>query len=355
MQTQTFLDLSNPFLQGKKAIKARTEKYKGLSVIEAFEREYGLDLSRVGKSANDVPEEVSLGSKILLQIGSVTKNGTDLVSKNHKEYFVTRNNLWSYPQLRMTGPGSTVTAKVVDKIGEKVFVDILGPMRDEFLEEVSAEPWRQNGVDGGVPVQVKNLRLTRGGFIGDAVIPNVSSWLGEDYTVEAFVPGSQIVLNTTRDFDSFVGSTVDTFVMSYNPNATSTGIPLVCSAKAYLKHLGNINLINIYEQSIAEDKEPWNEFNESPLIGKVTGILHSARKCGVFIELPELNITGMAPCAPDRLSYFHPGDLLHVRLKEFEILSDRDPNTGKTIQRDPYIIEDGCVKSVNIRPVFSFE
>ena len=52
---------------------------------------------------------------------------------------------------------------------------------------------------------VKDLQWTKGGFTGKAVLPNVSDFVGEDYTVDVFIPGSQIVLNITDNFEQFIG------------------------------------------------------------------------------------------------------------------------------------------------------
>jgi hypothetical protein len=48
------------------------------------------------------------------------------------------------------------------------------------------------------------LKLSNGGFIGKALVPAVSDFIGEPYYVDAFIPGSQIVLNIESDFSRWM-------------------------------------------------------------------------------------------------------------------------------------------------------
>ena len=37
-----------------------------------------------------------------------------------------------------------------------------------------------------------------------------------------------------------------------------------------------------------------------PLEGKVTGVINSANKCGVFVEIPSMDMTGLVPIEADK-------------------------------------------------------
>ncbi|MDQ9825793.1 hypothetical protein RFZ44_21045, partial [Acinetobacter sp. 163] len=82
-------------------------------------------------------------------------------------------------------------AKVVDITPAGVVIDIIGQMVDDFIAPRANAPWKHNQLDDYEPVTVRNLKLVRGGYLGKAVIPNVSKFVGHEMTVNAFIPGSQ--------------------------------------------------------------------------------------------------------------------------------------------------------------------
>lgn len=344
------VDLNFPFKNDREAVKHRSRIYKDFTITEAFSKEYGLKLDN-HEVANEVPAELCVGDTIKIKIRSISKSGVAFDSGNFKCSFDTRNNLWSYKKFREFVPTGYVKARVTDINKGHTFVDLITPMIEDFILPRAQSPWIQCTEEPEVVV-VKNLTLVRGGFIGDAVIPNVSEWLGEDYTVKTFIPGSQIALNTTKDFDSYVGATIETFISSYNP-VSRGGASLVCSAKDYLRHLGNLELQQIF--SIWCDAgDSWDILSHTEWVGAVTGVIHSANKCGVFVEIPELNITGMINCKPDQLVEFQYGLLVPVYISAIEEPTYYNPTVGQHQKQEPFVTENGCIKRVNIRPVLSF-
>ena len=197
---------------------------------------------------------------------------------------------------------------------------------------------------------MKNLHLTKGGYLGKAVIPNVSEFVGEDYEIDAFVPGSQIVLNTTDDFEQFEGRSVFAFVSSYAPKPFGRGMSLVCSVKNYLKHTGNMNLRQLHSIWCDAD-EKWEEVSQKPYEGIVTGVLNSTKKCGVFVEIPDLCITGMIPARPEELVNFPAGQHINVRIKTLEEDTVYNDAVGQMQRLQPFEIVDGAIKRVNVKPI----
>ena len=79
--------------------------------------------------------------------------------------------------------------------------------------------------------------------------------------------------------------------------------------------------------------------------GVVTGVINSNKKTGVFIELPEHNITGLMPVNSSDLVNYRPGQDINVYISEFEI------QEGK----EPFVInkKTNRVLKCNVRPVFA--
>ena len=75
----------------------------------------------------------------------------------------------------------------------------------------------------------------------------------------------------------------------------------------------------------------------------MTGILNSAKKHVVFVEVLDYNITGVIEKDPVDLVKYHVGDQLKVQIDRF----DWDP------KKQPYKRnKDGILTEVNIKPVF---
>jgi molybdopterin-binding protein len=59
--------------------------------------------------------------------------------------------------------------------------------------------------------------------------------------------------------------------------------------------------------------------------GTVTGIINSATKTGIFVELNDKYITGLMPIDAMDLLDYKPGDQIKVSVKEFEIQEGKEP------------------------------
>lgn len=341
---------SNPFRTERERIRHNSDLYKDVTIAEAFARAYQKEISNplIG---NETPQDVVVGSILPLKITAISKqDGVIFDSGVHKDCFMTRNNLVRFGKFEKYLPAQPVPVRVVEVTPQGVQVDIFGPMLEEFILPRTKNPWIQNTLEDYIPVRVKNLKLVKGGYLGKAVIPNISEFVGEDFEIDAFIPGSQIVQNTTDNFEQFEGQDVDTFITAWIPKPGNNGMSLVCSAKNLIKHRGNLNLCKIHSMWCETGPE-WDDFVKKEWSGKITGVINSAKKCGVFVEIPELEITGMIHTKPSELVNFPAGQDILVHLVDFDEDKYYNEAVGQLQRKPPFEIERGAIKKVNIKPI----
>ena len=64
---------------------------------------------------------------------------------------------------------------------------------------------------------------------------------------------------------------------------------------------------------------------------------------GVFVEIPEYNITGLIEKDPRELVKYHKGDPIKVQIDKFDWDSKKQPYRRN---------KDGIITEVNIKPIF---
>ena len=338
------------FADDKQRIKNYTRRFKDKSVVEAFQEVYGVDLSGVSEHANELPREYRVGDIIRTRLANVTKESVKFDDVNYKGTVACATNLYKYYKLR-GGSQETISAVVTDVKKDRITLDPIKPMTDEWINTTVSNPVLQNVLGDPRTIKVRNLQLTAGGFMGKAVIPSTSSFIGEEYTVDAFIPGSQIVLNITDDFEQFIGKDIDAFVLNYIQKGDE--MSLICSRKAYLTFLGNETMIEMFNRW-CENSPKWEKYAKVIHGGKVTGVINSSKKCGVFVEVPDLNITGMVKVPADELVNYKPGQDVAVRLTSFDEETFYNKEVGQVQHVDPYVIEDGVLVKCNLKPILSF-
>ena len=341
------------FNSDKERIKYNTNKYKNLSITEAFNQAYGVKLKE-NLFADTTPQDLKVGDEAMVNITSINKDNMLLEVRNFKKTLSSKTNLWKYKKFKEFIPVGPVRMSVMSVTKDNVVVDPIAPLLVDYIDPRVKNPRMQCNISNPQPIIVKNLTLTKGGFMGKAVIPNVSEFVGEDYEMEAFIPGSQIVLNITDNFEKFNGATVQAFVVNYiksptNPNKMS----LICSAKDYIKFIGECNMVNIFKEW-CEESDKWKGVLNHTWKGKVTGVINTSKKCGVFVEIPELCITGMVETKPSELVNYKPHQDIDVKLVGFE----EDTYYNHTMQQlqhaDPYVIKDDILEKCNLKPVLKF-
>lgn len=341
------------FNSDSERIKAYSKRYKNMSVKEAFEHAYGITIGDVQESANAVPKELCVGDELKLNILHIDKTNVEFDVANYKAQIRSAVNLHKYNRFKHNLPTDPVLVQVVDVNKDKVTVDPIMPLLNGYLTPILKDKSYQKVIGKPMSVRVKNLQLMRGGFVGQAVIPNVSEFVGEDYTVEVFIPGSQIVLNITDDFEQFVGKEVDAFIINHMTKPGSDSLSLIASAKELIKFKGECKLIELFN-SWCEGSELWKEYETKSITGTVTGVINSSKKCGVFVELPTLNMTGLVSVDPAELVNYKAGSEVEVKLTGFDEEKKFNPITKQKEHVDPYVIEDGRLVRCNLKPVLEF-
>lgn len=343
------------FKNDRERIKFYSRQFKDCTMREAFSKAFDLDLSNVNEEVDDVPNELAVGDIIKVRIRNINKSKVEFDNANYKANIQSCVNLHKYAKFKDWIPVKPLTVCVTNVTKDRVTVDPIMPLLNTWMNTVLGKTDSQRNMNKPTPIKIKNLQLTRGGFIGQAVIPNVSKFVGEDYTMDAFIPGSQIVLNITDDFEQFVGKDVDAFVLNYMSKPGNNGqMSLICSAKEYLTFLGQRNLIDAFN-NWCENNDTWKKTEETVWKGNVTGVINSSKKCGVFVEIPELNVTGMVSTKPEELVNYKPHDEVKVKVTGFEEEMFYNQAMKQLQHVTPYVIEDDILKKCTLKPILKFE
>lgn len=341
---QSTLDFEWPeIVSDKERIKYNTKKYADVSISEAFGGAYRED-------EPEVPLTLRYGDVIDVKIASIEKGEVKFQGLTAKETVICKNNLAKYAKLRHYLPLDPIKARVISADRKQVCVDVLLPMLDQWIVGTMEDVDKQRNMANPQVVMVHDLQLTRGGYMGKINVPTIEEFVGEPYYVDAFIPGSQIVLNIENDFERWVGKDVMAFVTGYSPKPNMpTKMSVICSPKAYLTFLGDMTLVDMFSHYCSIDDE-WKAASEVVYDGVVTGILNSTRKCGAFIEITSMNLTGMADVAPEELVNYQPGQEVKVKISSFDDMTYFDSDSGQRKHMEPYEIENGVLKSCILKP-----
>ena len=336
-------------------IKRNSERYKDVDIREAFAQEYGLKIKKSRKKeANQMYYDVQPGDIIPLKITYVDKKTVTFDQSLFKEVIVSAVNLFQYKRFKKNTPKETINCKVISKTSDKIVVDPLAPMFDEWLDEKINNIKSQYNIKKDCSIEVRNLNLMRGGFSGDVRVDPVSDFCGQDIMLKAFIPGSQIVLNIESDFEKWNGKSVKAFITNYikSSNGPSDKMSLICSTKEYLKFQGDKVKMDFFNEYCLES-DRWKEIINTQWNGVVTGIINSSKKQGVFVEIPEINITGMIEMPSSKLNHYHPGQEVQVKLEKIEEPVVWNSEVGQMQHKQAFIVEDNILKKCNLRFVFS--
>lgn len=350
----------NAYQTDSERIRTNSHLYASENIIDAFKKHYGLKglkIKKINERANDVPQSLGIGQTITARISAISKGNVVFDCGNLKEEIVSSIDLSRFPRFKKNIPNHEVELYVVGKRKSAFIVDCLQPLHNQFNERIESNIKKQyvyRGEDKSVTVH--NLRWVPGGFIGKLDITEVSDFTGETTQVDVFIPGSQIVLNIERDFSKWEGATVQAFITNFNRELLTrqTVTPaIICSVKRYLEHQGNVTKIDLFK-AYTEDNDEWKKNLETRRKGVVTGVINTAKKCGAFVELPELNITGLVTLKSDELVNYKPGDEVDVRIVSFDEIRYYDKDYDQVRHAIPYVITDNLVKECNLKPVLQF-
>lgn len=344
--------LASPFKTDRDRIKFYSQKYRSKDITEAFEDVYGIKLQKLATLAPIA--NVNINDIVKLKVNGVTKEGAILDTTNLKYDVKFAVDLWKMPSMQNAEFPKDLEVMVIAKDKNTITVDPLAATYKTFLDFYDKEGLAsQYNIERPATVKIKNLKLTPGGYVGNLVVPILSKLTGKDTTVKAFIPGSQIVQNIESDFDKWIGKDVEAFVTTVikkEDMRPGSDISLICSRKNLINHYGNMNTIQIFKD-YTENNDAWKKVQNTTYTGIVTGVVNTSKKCGVFVEVPELNITRIISKPANELVNFKKGSTVKVKLTSFEEPTTMGP-LGKPVHLMPYVIEDNVIKSVDVKPVF---
>lgn len=333
-------------------IKRNTERYKNMDITEAFAMHY--NLPQLKKTAINIapPPEFHIGEYVNLTIQKVDKKQIIFDQTNFKEEIQCTVNLAQYPRFKNLTKPVEISCRVVSKTDSKVLVDPLYWFYDQFVTTyVKNLDYQYNIKERFQPFVARNLRLVRGGFMGNLRMDGASDFFGKDIFLEVFIPGSQIIVNVEKDFERWVGKDVPIYIVNHMEKPGSDIMVLVGSSKEYYKLNAQIELIDVFK-GYCENNDAWRELKKQTFDGTVTGVVHTSNKCGIFVEVGQQ--TGMIECTPEEILGYKAGQSVKVHYKGFNELLKYNSMADQMQHVDPYIIEDDILKKFNLKVTFEF-
>lgn len=343
------------FNSDKERIKTYTQKYKNCTVEEAFKDVYG-DLYEISTSS---PQEIltpTVGNIIDIQIIKKENKISFNTNLSAKYEIICINNLNHLSKDKIKCK-ALITEIKSNK--NQILVDIVTPIIDNFLQSRLDNPeYHYNNMNTvGNPDIFENIKLQDNGYTCQIEIKELSDIFGKPYYIFGFIPGSQIVLNIEKDFNKWDGyQSLTGNIIGYYIDKKNNKLSVTCSRKNYLQFVGKCTLKSWFD--IWCDFGPeWKVLSNEILSAKVTGIIHSTEKCGIFVEISDKFINGLIQMDPEELTKYHPDDLLFVKLDSLEESIYYNDITQQNMHNVPFDIEtletgEKILKQCNIKPLF---
>lgn len=339
--------LNSMFYNDKDRIKFNSRAFADMSIAKAFSKTYGIQLSddtKKDKAMNTVTN-IELGQLYLGEVKNFGKDILTFVIPGVKEELVCKENFNSSIDVirnYLMTHNNQLMFEVREKKNNTYFVSVCNGYFRYWMHQI------ENDIQKETPISVHIDEVVKGGFMAHVNIDPLVEITGKEYTNSVFIPGSQIVLNIEKDFERWVDQDVDIIpqkVVDFKRDYVTGCIEksIVGSRKRLLQLDGYQNLYDLWLKERLAKKNDNVTYERPVLDGHVTGIINSAKKQGVFVELDGMNITGLMPIDPSKLLDYHPGDPIQVKIKEFEVQEGKD--AFKTTRK-------GKVVVCNTRPVF---
>ena len=333
-----------PFKNDRERIKYMKENYEHLPLVEQFAVFYGEKLSKdlsKNKKINN-PVNVKLGECYKGNVVELNKTEIKFEVPGCKEEIICKedfsdciDNVRNY----LLNHNNELLFYVRERRDNRWYVSVFDAYYKAWQKQI------EKAIDKRMSINVHIDSLVKGGYMCHTNIWTISELTGKTYTSAVFIPGSNIVLNIETDFDKWLGQDVQAVPQKFT-KFRSFGRPvensLMASRKLVLKILGMKNMYEIYTRAKLA-QVPGVKYTPEVFQGKVTGIINSNKKTGVFLEIEDKYITGLMPVDSTRLLNYKPGDYVNVIIKEFECLEGQEPF---------YIDKSSVIRKCNVRPVF---
>lgn len=330
----TFDDFSNDifstFKTEKERIKYVSKAYKNMNIAKAFQVFYNIDVENAvlkNSSVNKV-YTLELGGIYSGTVESFDRRGIVFNMPGVKDEIICKENFTDC-EFNLNNYLVTHNNRLIFEVREKknntYIVSVINAYYKSWVNMINEAIRENNGI------QVHIDKLVPGGYLCHTVIKHLYDLTGKMFTHSVFIPGSHIVLNIENDFEKWIGQDViivpQKFV-DYKTNFKTGEIEksLVGSRKKVLQILGNNNMFDIYSK-YQLSQENNNVTWDNTFDGVVTGIINSQNKTGIFVELTDKYITGLAEIDSIDLINYKPGDEVRVKVVRFESKEGMKPFT----------------------------
>lgn len=341
----------SPFKNDIERIKYMKQHYDHLSIAESFSVFYDtkIDNKTIKSKRVNNPIIIEVGGIYRGNVESINKDGivftvpgvkSDVLSKenfmdcidNVRNYLLNHNN-----ELAFT---------VLEKKDNKYIVSVLDGYYKIWEKNIEKAIKQHYSINVHIDSLAKNNLGGYSGYMCSTPIWTINEVTGKNYISSVFIPGSNIVLNIENDFERWVGQDVEVIPQKFT-KFRSLGKPtensIIASRKMVLKILGMKNMFEIWHK-MQLAKNPNVKYVPEVLQGKVTGIINSNKKSGVFIEIEDKYFTGLMPVDSSQLLNYRPGDVIDVYIEEFETMEGQEPF---------YIDNKSVIRKCNVRAVFA--
>lgn len=346
----TYADFANDIFAGFKNDKERIKYmsrsgYGKMNLTKSFEVFYGFTASEesvTNKMINNIIN-IELGKIYTGDVIEFTDRYISFKIPGVKEEIISKEN---FSDCRVNIENYLLTNnnklrfEVREFVGGKYYVSVISAYYKSWVNSIEKSIKYDN------PIDVHIDGLVNGGYLCHTDIVPLNRLTGRNYTHSVFIPGSHIVLNIERDFEKWIGETVSIIPQKFieykkNFKTGETEMSLVGSRKRVLQIIGNQYMYDIYNlHKLAESDV--TTFERPVYTGTITGIINSAKKSGVFVELEDKYITGLLKLEDSDLLDFIPGNTVNLRIKEFEIQPGYEP----------FVIKNNKVTECHTRLVF---
>ena len=334
-----------PFKNDKERIRYMKDNYGHLSLAEQFAVFYGEEVSNTVKKNKRInnPVNIEIGGSYKGIVTEISKNGIVFDVAGVKEEVISKENFsdcMDAVQNYLLNHENELLFTVTEKKDNKYYVSVLEGYYRSWQKQI------EKAIEQRGAINVHIDSLVRGGYMCHTDIWPISELTGKTYTSAVFIPGSNIVLNIENDFERWLGKDVQAVPQKFT-KFRSFGRPtensLMASRKMVLKILGMKNMYEIYTRAKLGER-PDVKYVPEVFTGKVTGIINSNKKTGIFIEIEDKYITGLMPVDEANLLNYKPGDTVQVYIQEFECMDGKEPF---------FIDRKNIIKACNLRPVFA--
>lgn len=344
----TMMDpLEMPFANDKERIRYMSNATKNMSIVEAFAKCYGFKVTDEAKEKHETNTVtvIQVGQLYFGRVKNLEKNVLTFEIPGVKEELVAVENFNScIDELRnyLLTHDNMLMFEAREKRQDKFMVSVCNGYYRYWMELLKDKIQKEQ------PVNVHIDDLVKGGYMAHINIEPLCEITGKEYTNSVFIPGSQIVLNIEKDFEKWIGEDIQMIpqkVVDFKKDFKTGAIEksIVGSRKRLLQIEGMQNLYDLWNKQRLAEKHSNVTYVVPTLHGHVTGIINSNNNHGVFVEIDDMNITGLLPLDAKKLLDWHPGDLIDVKIKEFEVKEGKEAFITS---------RKGKVIKCNTRPVF---